>query len=160
IATFVSWNNHPDTMSSANRLISSDYPHYLRQFVEHELGGTAVYFVGTLGCQIGALFGIPVPLWDENYQKIYSSNLDPHGNLVPELVTDGFDKIRSIGYEIGNEAVQALKQQSWLTEEPRAWIRTEPLDIAVDNPIHVAFTGSVWHDDVSRRDRMVTYPGR
>ncbi len=30
ISTLVNWHNHPDTLGSRNRLLSSDYPHYLR----------------------------------------------------------------------------------------------------------------------------------
>ena len=38
IATLVNWHNHPDTLGSGNRLLSSDYPHYLREYLERVRG--------------------------------------------------------------------------------------------------------------------------
>jgi hypothetical protein len=159
IATFVHWNNHPDTLDSSNRLLSSDYPHYLREYVERELGGVALYFVGTLGNQIGALHGVPAPLWNERFERVYSGELDAEGEPVPALVTEGYEKIRSIGYEVADEAVRALKQETW-QDDPLVWIKTEPLDVAVDNPVHVVMTGSVWNYGVEREDRMKHYQPR
>ena len=63
IATFVNWHNHPDTLGSSNRLISSDYPHYLREYLEEHAGGLGIYAVGTLGNQIGGLRGTPCLLY-------------------------------------------------------------------------------------------------
>jgi len=49
IATVVNWNTHPESLESENQILSSDFPHYIRQRIETELGGTAVYFSGDLG---------------------------------------------------------------------------------------------------------------
>jgi hypothetical protein len=49
IGTLVDWSAHPETLGSRNTLITSDYPHYLREFLEKALGGTAVFFVGSIG---------------------------------------------------------------------------------------------------------------
>lgn len=68
IGTFINWHNHPDTADS--KFISSDFPHYLREFVEAELGGTAVYFSGTVGCQIGP--NAPIPLWTKDRKPVYT----------------------------------------------------------------------------------------
>ena len=40
IATLVNWHNHPDTLGSGNRLLSSDYPHYLREYLERARGAS------------------------------------------------------------------------------------------------------------------------
>ena len=40
IVTLVNWHNHPDTLGSGNRLLSSDYPHYLREYLERARAGS------------------------------------------------------------------------------------------------------------------------
>jgi hypothetical protein len=49
VATLVNWNNHPEALGSRNTLITSDYVHYLRQTLEDEGFGTAVFVNGALG---------------------------------------------------------------------------------------------------------------
>ena len=151
IATFVNWHNHPDTLGSGNRLISSDYPHYLREYMEQALGGVAVYVTGTLGSQIGGLRGTPVPLWNALGERVHDRTSD--GTEVPVLVTDGWDKIRSTGYEVAHAAVEALAGAA--ASRPRQiTIRTAEVDTPVDNMIHVVGTWSVWHHDVSPQDGL------
>jgi len=49
-ATAVFWGNHPEALGSDNTLITSDYPHYLRETIEAQWPGTtAVFFNGPLG---------------------------------------------------------------------------------------------------------------
>ena len=49
IATLVNWSTHPESLEDRNTLVSSDFVHYIRERVETDLGGTAVYFSGALG---------------------------------------------------------------------------------------------------------------
>lgn len=49
IATMVTIANHPEGFWGENTLISSDFPHYLREKLEQNLGGTALYFSGPIG---------------------------------------------------------------------------------------------------------------
>jgi hypothetical protein len=49
IATLINWNTHPESMESANTLITSDFPHAVRESVEKKYGGTAVYISGAIG---------------------------------------------------------------------------------------------------------------
>ncbi len=49
IGTLVNWSSHPEVMGGENRWITSDYPHYLRGSLEKALGGTAIFFVGSIG---------------------------------------------------------------------------------------------------------------
>ena len=49
VATLVSIANHPEGFWGDNTLISSDFPHFLREQLEENLGGTAVYFSGPIG---------------------------------------------------------------------------------------------------------------
>jgi hypothetical protein len=157
IATFVNWHNHPDTMGDENHLVSSDYVHYLREYIEKVLGGKAVYFVGTLGNQIGGMRGTAVPLWNEKFERVYQPGVfDPKGRPVPVLVREGWEKIRGTGYEVASEAVTALKKVE-ATDKVDIKIQTEVLDNQVDNFIHNLMTGSVWNFDVDPEDRMRKY---
>ncbi|MFY9570054.1 MAG: neutral/alkaline non-lysosomal ceramidase N-terminal domain-containing protein [Blastocatellia bacterium] len=49
IATIINWNTHPESMESRNTLITSDFPHAVRDTVEKRYGGTAIYISGDLG---------------------------------------------------------------------------------------------------------------
>ncbi len=158
IATLVNWHNHPDTLGSGNRMISSDYPHYVREYMERTRGGIALYFVGTLGNQLGALRGTPVPLWNAQGERVFEaagptdagSAIDPP---VPVLVIEGWDKIRSIGFEIAAAASAALESLE-TTADAAVTVRTHTFQTPVDNLIHILGTWTVWHDDVQAEDRL------
>ena len=49
IATVINWNTHPESMESRNTLITSDFPHSVREAVEKKYGGTAIYISGDIG---------------------------------------------------------------------------------------------------------------
>ena len=151
IATLVNWHNHPDTLGSANRLISSDYPHYLREYLERTRGGVAVFVAGTVGNQMSGLRGTPVPLWDQAGRRVFETL--PGGVRRPVLVTEGWDKIRSTGYEIGHAAAAALDAADPVAA-PGVAVATAHLETPVDNVIHLLGTWSVWHHDVEPDERL------
>src|SRR5437016_12173637 len=49
IAVLVNWSGHPETLGGENTEITADYPHWLCQYVENHLGGTAIFFSGSIG---------------------------------------------------------------------------------------------------------------
>ena len=49
IATLINWNTHPESMESKNTVITSDFPHAVREAVEKKYGGTAIYISGDIG---------------------------------------------------------------------------------------------------------------
>src|SRR5690606_7806628 len=60
LGTIIYWSNQPETLWSQNLLISSDFPHFVREAVENGvyngselmeegLGGVAIYFSGAIG---------------------------------------------------------------------------------------------------------------
>jgi hypothetical protein len=49
IATVINWNTHPESMENRNTVITSDFPHAVRESVEKRYGGTAVYVSGDIG---------------------------------------------------------------------------------------------------------------
>jgi hypothetical protein len=55
----VLWGNHPEALGGNNTLITSDYPHYLRERLEGTFpGSTAVFFAGALGGLMNPLGGV------------------------------------------------------------------------------------------------------
>lgn len=80
LATLVSWGNHPEAMGGDNPLVSSDFPHYLREAMESGLAGTngmagfgghCLYFQGPVGGLMTPL-GIEVP--DRNGRDVHREN--------------------------------------------------------------------------------------
>jgi len=49
IATLVNWSTHPESMEDQNTLLTSDFPHAVRETLEKKYGGLALYFSGDLG---------------------------------------------------------------------------------------------------------------
>ena len=151
IATLVNWHNHPDTLGSANRLISSDYPHYLREYLERTRGGIALFVAGTVGNQMSGLRGTPVPLWDAAGRRVFETT--PDGSRQPVLVTEGWEKIRSTGYEVAHAAATAL-DAARPVPAPAVAVAAARFDTPIDNVIHLLGTWSVWHHDVEPEERL------
>ena len=151
IATLVNWHNHPDTLGSGNRLLSSDYPHYLREYLERARGGIAVFVAGTGGNQMSGLRRTPGPLWGGGGRRAFETA--PDGTRRQALATDGWEKIRSTGYEIAHAAGAALDAAEPLAA-PDLTVASASFDTAIDNVIHLLGTWSVWHHDVEPPDRL------
>lgn len=93
IATVVNWSDHPEILGRNNTQITSDYPHWIRAYLEKQLGGTALFFSGSIGKLS--------PLGDQ------VSLLDPETGKIAEDGT--WRKAELLGTEIGQLAERALK---------------------------------------------------
>ncbi|PYU34536.1 MAG: hypothetical protein DMG28_05550 [Acidobacteria bacterium] len=92
IATLVNWSDHPETLGRKNTEITADYPHWLCQYVENQLGGTAVFVNGSIG-KVSSL-GSEVALQDPQ---------------TGEIAPDGtWRKAELIGTTIGQLVQRAL----------------------------------------------------
>lgn len=49
IANLINWSDHPETLGGKNTEITADYPHWLCQYVQAHLGGTAIFLNGSIG---------------------------------------------------------------------------------------------------------------
>jgi hypothetical protein len=49
IATLINWSDHPEVLSRRDTEITSDYPHWVRAYIEDRLGGMALFFSGSIG---------------------------------------------------------------------------------------------------------------
>jgi hypothetical protein len=93
IATVVNWSDHPEVLGRTNTQITSDYPHWVRAYLEKQLGGMALFFSGSIG-KVS-------PLGDQ------VSLLDPETGKIAEDGT--WRKAELLGAEIGRLAEHALK---------------------------------------------------
>lgn len=49
IATMIFYGSHPEVLWDKNTLITSDYPHYIYEYIEENAGGTAIFVTGAIG---------------------------------------------------------------------------------------------------------------
>lgn len=90
IATMVTIANHPEAAWANNTLLSADYPYYLREKIEKEIGGLALYFSADIG--------------------LMQTPLD---TLAPE----GFERARVVGETYAERIIQAIKAAQPLPDE-------------------------------------------
>lgn len=155
VGTIINWHNHPDSLLGQVMEVSSDYVHYVREFVESKLGGSAVYFSGTVGCQIGAHPGVAAPLWDDKMNPIFESN-----GTRTLITSNSWERVRSIGYEIGNEVVTSLQAVSAPIASDLVKIDTQSLDIPIEVWLHQYMTVATWTRDIEAADAVKHYAGR
>lgn len=55
LATIVNFSSHPESIGASNTLITSDFPHYVRERIEAEYGGVAIWLAADLGVLQGPL---------------------------------------------------------------------------------------------------------
>jgi hypothetical protein len=98
IAVLVNWSNHPETLGGENTQITADYPHWLCDYVEHHLGGTAIFFNGSIGkvSPLGNQVALP----------------DPETGQVAQ--NDTWRKAELLGTTVGQLAERALKYSETL----------------------------------------------
>lgn len=80
IATMINYAGHPEVLWSNNLEITSDYVGYLRDKVEEELGGVAIFFNGALG-----------------------------GMITPDVEEHTFEKAQEIGYTLADATIGSLE---------------------------------------------------
>lgn len=93
IATVVNWSDHPEVLGRGNTQVTADYPHWVRGYLEKQLGGTALFFSGSIGkvSPLGDQVSLP----------------DPETGKIAEDGT--WRKAELLGTEIGRLAERALK---------------------------------------------------
>lgn len=95
IATLVNFASHPEALGSNNTLISSDFPHYARQRIEDNGGGTAIWVSADLGVLQGPLrldvedpdTGMPAPRRTFRWTQVHGEQLgDRVSSAIPQRV--------------------------------------------------------------------------
>ncbi len=83
LATVVNFASHPESLGSSNRLVTSDFPHYVRERLEAEYGGLAIWVSGDLGVLQGPLdidvldplTGLPAPRRTFRFAEVHGVQL-------------------------------------------------------------------------------------
>ncbi|NUM52245.1 MAG: hypothetical protein HUU46_01250 [Candidatus Hydrogenedentes bacterium] len=120
IATMVSWGNHVETLGSNNSLLTSDFPHYLREGLEKGVGdpngvegfgGTALYFQGMVG-------GLMTQL----------HTTVPHRDGQQEFREASFEKAQALGENVAIVAAKALRGENVVkVENPRVSVAAQTI---------------------------------
>ncbi|MEZ5043439.1 MAG: hypothetical protein R2828_26315 [Saprospiraceae bacterium] len=130
LGTIVNWANHPETLWSRNLLISSDFPHYIRESLEkgithngeviqQGLGGTAIFFNGAVG---GLMTPHPsLPFNDPVRDTLFSE--------------PSFEKTRTLGEQIALLAIHALREEDTLTQLRPISLQAKSIILPLDNKI-------------------------
>jgi hypothetical protein len=139
IATLVNFGSHPEYLGSRNPLLSSDWPHWMREVIEDGLeagpdgtpvegiGGTVVYVNGAVGSQIGPN-GLRVQDWDG------------------EPVTGAGPRTETVGRQLGVIVLDALRGEGTTIDETAALsFRYFQFYVTVENRrYHIAGTQGVF----------------
>ncbi len=108
ISTIVQWNTHPESMEDKNTLITSDFPHAVRETVEKKYGGTCLYISGDIGA--AEIIG------DSNTKNNDRINFD--GRDFPLKETNNrpaytIERTYAIGRDIAKAAITAIEKGEW-----------------------------------------------
>jgi hypothetical protein len=95
LATIVNFASHPESLGSNNTLITSDFPHYVRERIEAEYGGVAIWLAGDLGVLQGPLridvldpdTSLPAPRRTYRFAEV-------HGTQLAERAIETIDAVR------------------------------------------------------------------
>ena len=131
LGTLVNWANHPETLWDENLFSSSDFPHYLREYIEKGiydtkgneivkgLGGTVVYVNGAIG---GLMTTHPsMAVTDFVTGQVYK--------------TPSFEKADAQGKQLARLAISALDSTAEEIKEASINLVVKSLSLKLDNPL-------------------------
>jgi hypothetical protein len=127
IATLVNWNTHPESMEDKNTVMTSDFPHAVRETVEKKYGGTALYVSGAIGA--AEIIG------DTNNKNKDRIRFDGKDYLLSEKSNRPvftFERTEAIGRDIGQAAIEALEAGEWSRANALA-VKKADLKVRIDN---------------------------
>lgn len=139
IATFVSWGNHPEALGGKNGIITSDFPHWLREGVENGVpdpagvegfGGMCLYFQG----QIGGLM-----------TQLHTTV--PHRDGKRKFREASFEKAEALGQNLAIVACNALRSDRvWKNENPRLAAAARTIRVPVEGMYKYAMMLGLIHE--------------
>ncbi|TXC74664.1 hypothetical protein FRC91_16260 [Bradymonadales bacterium TMQ1] len=168
IATLLSFANHPEVLWSGNQLITADYPHYVRKYIEQGLdavqnsqgqelkpaldglGGVTVFFVGALGGLINPGRGGALNYADEAFEGEQRHT---------------FDAADAVGQRLAMHVLRAHRDGELLAQDsPALSFRTVTFLTPIENTIFqlAAFGVKLIERDVYNAAQINTlqfYPG-
>jgi hypothetical protein len=139
LGTLMNWGNHPETLWAENTLLTSDFPHYFRHYLEDGivyqdtlrepgLGGTAIFLNGALGGLMTTHPSVPIT--------------HPYSGEV--LLDATVAKIDAQGMALAKIALEVLRGPEVVeVGETRLSLRAKTIALRLDNPLFrlAAWTG-------------------
>ncbi len=117
IATIVNFGSHPEALWSQNTLITSDFPHYVRERLEQEYGGTAIWVSGALGVLQGP------------------DRIDvTEDGINPVLPRRTFQFAEVHGRQLAERAIATLGNKPGHPAPVIAYARQNPVPVKLENP--------------------------
>ena len=141
LATLVNFGSHPESLGSNNTLITSDFPHYVRERIEAEYGGVAIWMAGDLGVLQGPLdidvedpdTSMPAPRRTFRFAEV-------HGTQLAERAIEAINAVR-----FGKNKRPSPKNGAPAPQISYATV--DPVAIRLDNPYFRFFTAIGVLDD-------------
>ena len=130
LGTLVAWADHPETLWSENLLVSSDFPHYVREGIEKGIysgdslihpgvGGVAVYINGAVG-------GLMTTHPTLTVKDIFT------GEAYSE---PSYEKTKAQGDFLAYLGLMALDSSSYIVEKAGISIRAKSANLKFQNPL-------------------------
>jgi len=130
LGSMVAWGNHPETLWSQNLLISSDFPHFLREGVEKGvfyndslvkagIGGVCVYANGALG----------------GLMTTHPSLAVKHPFTGVELFEPTYEKTEAQGMQLSLIALNAMETPAEIVEKAAISLVVRTLPMKIDNTL-------------------------
>lgn len=130
LGSMVVWGNHPETLWSRNLLISSDFPHFLREGVEKGvfhadslvkagIGGVCVYATGAVG----------------GLMTTHPSLAVKHPFTGVELFEPTYEKTRAQGKTLSMIALNAMEKPDEILEQAAISLVVRTLPMKIDNTL-------------------------
>ncbi len=139
IATFVNWGNHPEALGGKNGMITSDFPHWLREGVEKGVpapngvegfGGMCLFFQG----QVGGLM-----------TQLHTTV--PHRDGQQSFSEASFEKAQALGENLAIVACNALRSDRvWKNENPRLAVSARTIRVPVTGAYKYAMMLGLIHE--------------
>lgn len=131
LGTLIQWANHPETLWSKNLLITSDFPHFLREAVEkgvfngdslvrEGVGGVALYVNGAVGGLMTTHASMEVK--------------DPFSDTI--YVEPSFDKARAQGDTLGLIVLRAMEEKGVEVREAGINLRARTFTLPLKNRLY------------------------
>ena len=134
LATLVNFGSHPESLGSSNTMITSDFPHYVRERIEAEYGGVAIWVAGDLGVLQGPLdIDVEDPITGMPAVRRTFRFAEVHGTQVAERAIEAIDAVR-----FGKNGRPSPKNGAPAPEISYATV--DPVAIRLDNPYFRFFT--------------------
>ena len=115
IATIVNFASHPEALWSSNTVLTSDFPHYVRERLEQEYGGTAIWVSGALGVLQGP------------------DRIDVSEDGINPVVKRSFEFARVHGEQLAERAISALDKKPGHPAPVISYSHQKPVPVQLDN---------------------------